>query len=273
VIHGIRASAESFLQPDNSCVKGSQFGFVEKECAAYTAHSFYESDRVESIITIRQANKSDVDSISDILASSFGALFRAEYGLRQAEVASLLTSLYQHDALPIEKVWVAELNGNVSGILILSLPQQAGSTSKKKGACPQWPIIRKQLGFRRALRAAIGTSLMRYYFAGRTPASGEAYVDVLAVDESARRNGMGMELIVHACQLAKNTGCREISLHVLSVREGARRLYDRCGFTPIPERRIMARIMDAVTSCVERLCPRSKGSQRSILMVRALTDK
>jgi ribosomal protein S18 acetylase RimI-like enzyme len=221
-------------------------------------------------IKVRRATSDDIAVISHILASSFAALFRAEFGLRQAEVTSLLADLYHQGVLSLAKVRVAEWSGEPVGVVVLSLPPDRDRAAAPRGLMSAWPVFRTRMGWKGALRAAIGSSLMRYYFGGRTPVSGEAYIDSLAVEESARRQGVGKALVEASCDAARESGCREIALHVLRSRSGARSLYESCGFREEPERRILARISDTVSAAAERLLRRPADDQRSILMVRRL---
>lgn len=220
--------------------------------------------------TVRPASASDGDAIARILAGAFAELFRAEFGLRQSEVAALLADLYRVGALPLDKAWVAVREGEVVGVLVLSLRRARPGERAFGWIRRAWPVFRKRMGWRGALRAAIGSALMRYYFAGRTPVAGEAYIDSLAVDEPFRRQGVGRALLEDACKVARRAGCREIALHVLNARSGARRLYESRGFAPEPERRIVSRILDALSARVEAVTRRDASRQRSILMVRTL---
>jgi ribosomal protein S18 acetylase RimI-like enzyme len=224
----------------------------------------------QTATTVRPAAESDVDAIARILASAFAGLFRAEFGLRQAEVTSLLADLYHVGALPLDKVRVAVRNQTVVGVAVLSVRRPRPGERPLAWVRAAWPVFRKRMGWRGAARAAIGSVLLRYYFAGRTPIAGEAYVDSLAVEESYRRQGVGRALLEDACGVAQRKGCREIALHVLHARTEARRLYESCGFAVEPERRILSQFADAATAGLERITRRDASNERSVLMVRRL---
>lgn len=62
-------------------------------------------------------------------------------------------------------------------------------------------------------------------------APGTWYVNVLATYPSARRKGYGTELLAIAEDLAADCGKRGLSIIVSDANTGARRLYERLGYT------------------------------------------
>lgn len=223
-------------------------------------------------ILIRDAKPDDIDSIARVLASSFGALFRAEYGLRQAEVTTLLSELYRKRALPLGKVLTACMNEEVIGVAILSLPRAKGQKIHESPCRPSLQVYRSRLGLRRALRAAIGSSVMQYYFAGRTPAAamGAGYVNALAVEERSRRQGAGRRLVMHCCSLAEQAGCQELALHVSDAKPEVRHLYESCGFEACRDRRFLPLFVEGASALIDRITRRYSRDHRATLMVRSL---
>ena len=61
-------------------------------------------------------------------------------------------------------------------------------------------------------------------------APGTWYVNVLAAYPQDRGKGHGAALLAIAEELAADTGCRGLSIIVSGANEGARRLYERCGY-------------------------------------------
>jgi ribosomal protein S18 acetylase RimI-like enzyme len=68
-------------------------------------------------------------------------------------------------------------------------------------------------------------------------APGTWYVNVLAAYPQDRGKGHGTRLLAIADELAANTGRRGLSIIVSDANEGARRLYERCGFREVARRR------------------------------------
>jgi ribosomal protein S18 acetylase RimI-like enzyme len=62
------------------------------------------------------------------------------------------------------------------------------------------------------------------------PTGVRARIEDVVVDESARGQGIGSELIMAAVRLAKTRGARNVDLTSRPSRSGANRLYQRLGF-------------------------------------------
>lgn len=58
------------------------------------------------------------------------------------------------------------------------------------------------------------------------------YIDDLCVDEKLRGNHIGKELYNAAVNLAKNSGCYNLTLNVWSCNPSAMRFYESCGLVP-----------------------------------------
>ncbi len=67
-------------------------------------------------------------------------------------------------------------------------------------------------------------------------AAGTWYVNVLASYPECRGKGYGTDLLAIADQLAKDTGRSGMSIIVSDANHGARRLYERCGYTETAQR-------------------------------------
>ncbi|MDE7246017.1 MAG: GNAT family N-acetyltransferase [Oscillospiraceae bacterium] len=55
------------------------------------------------------------------------------------------------------------------------------------------------------------------------------YLDDLCVDESCRGTGVGYELYQAVLDLARRTGCYNVTLNVWSCNPSAMRFYEKCG--------------------------------------------
>ncbi len=58
------------------------------------------------------------------------------------------------------------------------------------------------------------------------------YIDDLCVDETMRGKHIGKELYEAAVQLAKGSGCYNLTLNVWSCNPSALRFYESCGLVP-----------------------------------------
>lgn len=58
------------------------------------------------------------------------------------------------------------------------------------------------------------------------------YIDDLCVDENIRGRGVGKELYNFAVELAKESGCYNLTLNVWSCNPSAMKFYQACGLAP-----------------------------------------
>lgn len=89
------------------------------------------------------------------------------------------------------------------------------------------------------LVAADGDALNGYFFGRVEHEAGEAYVDLVGVDESQRGTGLGRRLMLAGLsQMRGIDGIRQVNLTVAAGNEPALRLYDSLGF--LRERNMVA---------------------------------
>ena len=65
----------------------------------------------------------------------------------------------------------------------------------------------------------------------RIPTGMRAWIEDVVVDESARGQGVGEALTMHALDVARAAGAKTVDLTSRPSREAANRLYQRLGFT------------------------------------------
>ena len=58
------------------------------------------------------------------------------------------------------------------------------------------------------------------------------YIDDLCVDESQRGNSIGRKLYEHVLDVAKKSGCYNVTLNVWSCNDGALKFYEKMGLAP-----------------------------------------
>jgi ribosomal protein S18 acetylase RimI-like enzyme len=84
-----------------------------------------------------------------------------------------------------------------------------------------------------------GERLAGYFFGRADAESGEAYVDLVGVDEAYRGSGLGRRLMLAGLvRLRQTPGLRQVNLTVASGNVAARRLYHSLGF--VVEREMVA---------------------------------
>jgi ribosomal protein S18 acetylase RimI-like enzyme len=92
----------------------------------------------------------------------------------------------------------------------------------EEAAAGAWVVLVAE----RAGRGPVG------YAAGRVQASGDGYVDFVAVDGGERRSGVGRRLVTELCRhLVEESPNGRVSLTVQDTRPAARSLYEALGFT------------------------------------------
>ena len=83
--------------------------------------------------------------------------------------------------------------------------------------------------------AEVGTDIVGYVMLGAAlPLESSRHVleiQGLAVDPAHARRGIGRLLVMAAVKEATSRGARRLTLRVLGSNEGARALYEGCGFT------------------------------------------
>ncbi len=62
-------------------------------------------------------------------------------------------------------------------------------------------------------------------------AAEDCWLEDLYVREEARGAGLGGAMVMHALERARERGCRRVELDTSEANEGARRLYERHGFS------------------------------------------
>jgi ribosomal-protein-alanine N-acetyltransferase len=93
--------------------------------------------------------------------------------------------------------------------------------------------MRQELAERQALLlvAAEGDALTGYFFGRYEAEAGEGYVDLVGVDESRRRTGLGRRLMLAGLsRLRGEAGLRQVNLSVAAGNTAAMTLYDSLGF-------------------------------------------
>lgn len=174
----------------------------------------------EKLFIVRPAEPKDIAVIAGLVVEGFLDKFRPIFGRRMDQ------------SVKIMERWV-RLEHNLGGVssLVVEGPAPAGVTASigvrvgvsDDDALAQglWKVLRRDLGYTRALWAATLLSYPRY-----AAASHEAYVERLVVTPEHRNRGMARALLDAAEDLARERGKETVGLHVSGNNMPALKLYE-----------------------------------------------
>lgn len=157
------------------------------------------------------------DQIMDALRISYDAFaLKFRIGFRNADDYVRLF----HDQVNAQNCITATVNGELSGILTINT---RGREFYK------FSIVKLFARFNpiRACRILFNLAIMA--LEGR-PSVDVFMVETLVVDSRFRGMGIGTKLLEHAETVAVAFGKRKMVLDVIDENDGARRLYERCGY-------------------------------------------
>ena len=144
-----------------------------------------------------------------------------------------------------EVVIVVEIEGRLAGAMA-AFPQTEAEARRwglvrhamRRRAPWHWPAIRRM-----GRQGSVATP---------KPPDDAFYIDALATSPDYRRRGVARALLRHAERLANNRGLSWLALDTTAANEGARRLYESCGFD-IGEERPARPPIPALVGYVKRL--------------------
>lgn len=173
---------------------------------------------IDSVI-IRSFQPSDVHVVSHILSECFFDKFHRLISLDKEDISLFLerTGFVLSQSFP--GFFVAELNGEVGGILLLKWKDQPVPPADTTA----FELI--HLGLFRVLKLYVGLWLLNH-----APKDKECYVDFIAVNPLYQGRGVGSQLLSFAEEFAANNNLTSLSLYVASQNKGAMALYTRLGF-------------------------------------------
>lgn len=172
-------------------------------------------------IVIRKARSKDADAIARVLIESFPDKFAAIFGKKLKEAQKALAEDY---ALRknFEGVFVAEVDGNVVGVIELSTKET------KKSKQESLKSYFAHLGFFGTIRAFLVFMILE----GKIDEN-DCYVEHIAVSPDFRGKGIGKLLMKRAEEFAKEKQKVHCSLYVAPDNKPARYLYEKTGFCEI----------------------------------------
>ncbi|MHA1726692.1 MAG: GNAT family N-acetyltransferase [Promethearchaeota archaeon] len=172
-------------------------------------------------IVIRKTRSKDADAIAKVLIESFPDKFTAIFGkkLKAAQKALAEDHVLKKN---FEGVFVAEVNGNVVGVIELSTRET--KKSKQESLKPYFA----HLGFFGAIRAFLVFMILEE----KVDENG-CYMEHIAVSPDFRGKGIGKLLMKRAEEFAKEKQKVNCSLYVAPDNKPACYLYEKTGFCEI----------------------------------------
>lgn len=177
-------------------------------------------------LTIDDFRVGDLEQVARIVAESFEDEWRRILRIPRENVADFLVEVQAVESFPFPGYFVARERERVVGVIVIKWHGQERPPLKLK--------------LKEAARYGWMTAF-RLWLAYRTgdynPEQGECYLDELAVEAGARRQGVGTELLRFGRQFAFNRGLQKYTLHVAEDNEVAKEVYRRAGFELIRRER------------------------------------
>lgn len=167
--------------------------------------------------TVEISDGLDREQIDDALRISFDAFkLKFRIGFRSTDDYVRLF----HDQVNTENCITATVDGELSGILTINTRgREFYKFSIAKLFARFNPLQACRILFNMAVMAL-----------DSRPSADVFVVETLVVDSRFRGMGIGTKLLHHAETTAAKLGKRKMSLGVIDENDGARRLYERCGY-------------------------------------------
>jgi len=182
----------------------------------------------ESVVFVRRPHPEELGVLAAILVDAFPRKVSRLFGRRADLAVDVVKELLITEHARSESLGAGFVGESLAGALVLQYRGIAWHLSDwGRLAMYAW----RHIGPARLLR------LLPSGLAYHAPRKDEAYVLALAVSEWARGQGVGTRLLRYAEAQARAHGCALVGLHVALENHGARRLYERLGYTRVGTQR------------------------------------
>lgn len=189
-----------------------------------------------SDLEIRPATNGDAAAIARLWFMAFSRMFTKVFG---EEAPAFLEEWLAQDVSLFACTSVACADGVPVGFMEIAKREEVRQgvwAAAREDLAHAWPLarlVRRRRGLPKVLPC-----LLRLAVAERQPiGDNELFITMLGVDTSCRGRGIGSRLLAYAEELARQSGRGCVALAVVSDNTGAKRLYERHGFTAGPEHR------------------------------------
>ncbi len=173
------------------------------------------------MVHIRKANETDRDSVALCIAEGFEADFSV-LCKDNRKVADAIAG-----GLDMERFYVADINGDIAGVLAIS-------DCNGRAARVEKASLKKQFGF---VKGFIGALVLKEEFEGQLeyPVT-TGYIEFVAVRKKYRKQGIATTMLQESMLL---TGYQDFVLDVTDINQNAIQCYTKIGFKEfkrIPEK-------------------------------------
>lgn len=174
------------------------------------------------MLRIRAARTVDLPGLAAVLQDAFNDKLRVMFSKQPEKVRELLEMVYTGPVTRgYDGVLVAERDGRVVGTLVIEPMYHTPAESR---AFENFAV--RELGLPRVLWGAF-----LLWVISHTPEPDEAYVSDVGVAPDCRGQGIGMQLLTHAEDWAREHGRTRLTLLVAATNDAAIGLYEKAGFT------------------------------------------
>lgn len=179
---------------------------------------------MQTDVILRDFKPEDVDDVIHLIAHGFHGKFQHLIRRSAEEVAKLLSTPGFIETAPYEGYVIAEKGGVVIGVMMLKWKNQE---------TPKTDIAIMKFIKTHGLRPLLNL-LLAFIASLHFPKKNECYVELLAVKESIRGQGVGSQLLQYAESVAREYHHTHLTLTVAASNR-ARNLYMREGFSSVKE--------------------------------------
>lgn len=165
-------------------------------------------------LKIRKAQPADAAIVAPLVIDAIGDIAKRMTGeTEDNKVEQGLCELFKRDDNRHSYLYtfVAELNGEIAGIMVLYSGEAA-------------PMLDRNLSAWLLAKGATNVEV------DAESLPDELYIDTVCIDTKFRGRGIGTQLLNYAEEVAKQTGIKKLSLNVETQKEPAIRLYERLGY-------------------------------------------
>lgn len=172
-------------------------------------------------IRLRPAEPNDSGIIAELMVSAFADKFVPVLGDRATVI---LQDWFQLSQRHVWTTTLADVDEQTVGFIILNLPTTSADNDERW----LWQALRRQHNIAQSAYKLMWLWLLD---SDHCTTVREVYIEMIGVDSTWQRKGVGQRLLSHAEALAKAKQVKWLTLSVLTDNKAALQLYNWAGFT------------------------------------------